>query len=250
MGRNICIIFSFAVLLGLSTSCEPPEKKKEKEKKTLEGLVQHRRSDGSLASEIQYENKKKNGLAKGYYKDGTLKSEIYYKEDIREGSAKLYYENGKLYRETPYVQDKKDGVQKVFREDGRLLAEIPYKTDFLGTGTIEYTPEGKPKKQLPEIQVEYINNILKNNQYMVRISLSRGYKNVDYYIGELTEGKYRNNMLMRMGDTNGILELKYTLPPGAYLMETVHVIAETKTQMRNPYLLYKKVNVAAENKGF
>lgn len=238
------------LLLGLFTSCEPPEKKKQKEKKILEGLVQHRRSDGSLASEIQYENKKKNGVAKGYYKDGTLKSEIYYKEDIREGSAKLYYENGKLYRETPYVQDKKDGVQKVFREDGRLLAKIPYKMNFLGTGTIEYTPKGKPKKQLPEIQVEYINNILKNNQYIVRISLSRGYKNVDYYIGELTEGKYKNNMLMRMKDTNGILELKYTLPPGAYIMETVQVVAETKTQMRNPYLLYKKVNVAAENTGF
>jgi hypothetical protein len=244
------IILSLLGLLLLFTGCEQAKKKEVKEKKTLEGLVQHHRSDGSLASEVQYKSKKKHGLAKGYYKDGTLKSEIHYQEDIREGTAKVYYENGKLYRETPFEQDKKNGIQKVYRENGRLLAEIPYKMDFLGTRTVEYTPEGKPKKQLPEIQVEHINNLLKNNQYIVRISLSRGYKNVDYYIGELTEGKYKNNNLMRMVGTNGILELKYTLPAGAYMMETVHLVAETKTQMRNPYLLYKKINIAAENTGF
>ena len=250
MVRYNCIIFGFLSLLWLSTGCKQAEKKEEKEVQTLEGLVQHHRSDGSLASEVEYKNKKKHGLAKGFYRDGTLKSEIHYQEDVKEGIARLYYENGKVYRETLYVQDKKDGIQKIFREGGQLLAEIPYKEDFLGTGTIEYTADGKPKKQLPEIQVEYINNILKNKQYIVRISLSRGYKNVDYFIGELTEGKYKNNTLMRMVDTNGVLELKYTLPAGSYIMETVHVVAETKTQMKSPYLLYKKINVAAENAGF
>lgn len=250
MVRYICIFLSIFVLLLVFIGCEQAKEKEEKEKKKLEGMVEHRRSDGSLASEVQYKDKKKDGLARGYYKNGTLKSEIQYKEDLKEGVARLYYENGKPYRETPYVQDKKDGIQKVYREDGRLLAEIPYKADFLGTGTIEYTPKGKPKKELPEIQVEYINNILKNNQYIVRISLSRGYKNVAYFIGELTEGKYKNNTLMRISDTKGVLELKYTLPPGAYLMETVHLVAETKTQMQSPYLLYKKINVAAENAGF
>ena len=245
-----CVILSLLGLLLVTAGCEQPKEKEEKQKRELEGMVQHRRSDGSLASEVQYKDKKKHGLARGYYKDGTLKSEIHYQEDIKEGVAKLYYKNGKPYRETTYVHDKKDGIQKVYREDGRLLAEIPYKADFLGTGTIVYTPEGKPKKQLPEIQVEYINNILKNNQYIVRISLSRGYKNVEYFIGELTEGKYKNNTLMRMVDKNGVLELKYTLPVGAYLMETVHLVAETKTQMQSPYLLYKKINVAAENTGF
>ena len=242
-------LLSLLGLLLLLTGCEQP-KKEEKKKKVLEGLVQHHRSDGSLASEVHYKNKEKHGLAKGFYRDGTIKSEIHYQDDIRQGLAKLYYENGNLYRETNFVQDKKDGIQKIYREDGRLLAEIPYKEGQLGTGTIEYTPKGKPKKQLPEIQVETINNLLRNNQYIVRISLSLGYRNVDYYLGELTEGKFKNSKLVRMMDEQGVLEIKYTLPPGTYLMETLHLVAETKTQMRSPYLLYKKINIAAENTGF
>lgn len=241
------------LLLLLGSGCEQAAstgEKQKKEKKQLEGLVKHHRSDGSLASEIQYKNKKKNGLAKGYYKNGKLKSEIEYAEDVQHGIAKMYYQNGNIYRETPYDMGKKDGVQKVYRENGKLLAEIPYKQDQLGVGTVEYTPEGKPKKQLPEIKVVQIDQTLKSNQYIVRISLTEGYKNVDYYIGELTEGKYKNADLMRMVPEGGVVELKYHLPPGTFLMESVNVVAETTTQMRSPYLLQQKINIAAENKGF
>lgn len=249
--RNACTGLLF--LAVLSSGCEqaaPRTEQQKKEKKQLEGSVKHHRSDGSLASEIQYKDKKKHGLAKAYYKNEKLKSEIMYAEDVQHGIAKMYYENGKLYRETSYKMGKKDGLQKVYRENGKLLAEIPYKQDQLGVGTVEYTPEGKPKKQLPKIKVEHIDQLLKNNHYIVRISLTEGYKNVDYYIGDLTEGKYKNADLMRMVPEGGIVELKYYLPPGTFLMESINVVAETKTQMRSPYLLQQKINIAAENKGF
>lgn len=254
--NNLRLRYTFTwllLVLLLGSSCEQTAsttKNRKKEKKKLEGLVQHHRSDGSLASEIHYKDKKKHGLAKAFFKDGKLRSEIEYVAGELHGIAKMYYQDGTLYRETPYNMGLKEGVQKVYREKGKLLAEIPYKQDQLGVGTVEYTVEGKAKKQLPKIKVEQINQLLKSNEYIVRISLSEGYRNVDYYIGELTEGKYKNGDLMRMVPKKGILELKYSVPPGAFLMETINVVAETKTQMKSPYLLQQKINIAAENTGF
>lgn len=216
----------------------------------MKGLVKHYRKDGNLASEITYKDKKKHGPAKGYYKDGKLKSELWYQENVLHGVAKMYYENGKLYRETPYTKGETDGIQKVYRENGILLSEIPYKMGQLGIGTLEYTPEGKQKKQLPKIKVEHINNLIKHNEYIVRVSLTEGYKNVTSYIGELAEGKYKHNRLMEMPAKKGIMELNYSLPPGTFIMEEIHIVAETKTQMRSPYLLEEKVHIAAENKGY
>lgn len=189
-------------------------------------------------------------MAKAYYPDGRLKSEIEYAENVQHGMAKMYYENGKLYRETPYKMGKKEGLRKVYRKNGKLLAEIPYMEDQLGVGTVEYTPEEKPKKLLPDIkiQVETIDQLSGENRYIVRISLTEGYKNVQYYLGELVEGKYKHKDLIPMESEGGVLEMKFEVPPGSRLIESFNIVAETKTQMQNPYLLQHRLQLAAENK--
>ena len=243
----LCI---FALSVGCEQAAKQPKEKKEKKVKKLEGLVQHYYKDGSLASEITYKDKKRHGYAKGYYPDGSLQGEFNYAEGELHGINKIYYQGAGVFRETPYTMGKMDGIQKQYRKNGSLLAEIPYKMDELGLGTKEYTPEGKVKKQLPSLKVEHIDEILKTGRYIVRISLSEKHKETTFYLGELTEGKYKGEMLRFTPSKKGVLELIYPLPPGAFIMETVHVVAETKTKMDIPILLSTKVNIAIENKGY
>ncbi|AHM61238.1 hypothetical protein D770_14920 [Flammeovirgaceae bacterium 311] len=241
------------LLVVLCWGCDPPAKQAAKEKKVkkLEGLVQHYYNDGSLASEITYKDKKRHGYAKGYFKNGAVQGEFNYEDGELHGITKMYYENGNVFRETPYTRGKKDGVEKLYRQTGQLLAEVPYKEDKLGLGTIEYTKEGKPKKQLPQLKVEQIDNLLKNNKYIIRISLSERNGKTRFYFGELLEGKYKGDTgLNWIPDKNGVAELVYTMPPGTFMMETIQIVAETETQMKTPYLLSTKVNIAAENKGY
>jgi hypothetical protein len=43
-------------------------------------------------------------------------------------------------------------------------------------------------------------------------------------------------------------EIKWTVPPGTFVMEKVRIIGEYKTILGNPVLLEKSVNVAVENR--
>ncbi len=243
---------SLLLLLVLCWACDQPAKQpKEKKIIKLEGLVQHRYDDGSVASEINYKDKKRHGYAKGYFRNGKLQGEFNYEEGVLHGITKMYYENGNLFRETPYTHGKIDGIQKLYRQSGELLAEVPYKNGELGLGTIEYTKEGKPKKQLPELKIEQIDKLLKNDQYIIRLSLTKKNNKARFYFGELLEGKYKGgDKLSWIPTRNGVTELVYTLSPGAFMMETIQIVAETETSMRTPILLTKKVNVAIENKGY
>ena len=244
-------LLSLALLLMLSVGCEQAAKKpKEKKVKKLEGMVKHYHKDGSLASEITYKDKKRHGYAKGYYTNGALQGEFNYVDGELHGINKIYHLNGKVYRETPYVQGKIEGIQKLYRKDGTLLAEIPYKAGELGIGTKEYKTDGTLKKQLPALKVEHIDNLLKKNEYIVRVTLTETNKKAKFYLGELTEGKFKGDKLRFTPSKNGVMELIYPLPPGAFIMETVHVVAETETKMDTPYLLATKINIAAENKGY
>ena len=252
---NMKKIYSLSLLLlvFLCGACDQPakESKGEKKKRKLEGLVQHHYKDGSLASEINYKDKKKHGFAKGYFRDGTVQGEFNYEEGQLHGITKMYYENGNLYRETPYTHGKIDGVQKHYRNSGELLAEVPYKDGQLGLGTVEYTKEGNPKKKLPELKIEQIDHLLKDNKYIIRVSLSEKVGKTKFYFGELLDGKYMgSDKLYWIPLKSGVAELTFDLPPGAFMMETLQFVAETETSMKTPLLLSKKVNIAIENKGY
>lgn len=244
-------VFAWLLLASLTVGCDQtPKAPKEKKVKVLEGFVQHRYKDGSLASEITYKDKKKHGYAKGYYPGGGLQGEFNYDHDVLHGITKIYYDKGGVHRENPYNQGQLDGIQKIYRKNGSLLAEIPYKMGELGIGSKEYTAEGKPKKKLPQLKVEHIDQILQKNTYIVRVSLTEKDRGAKFYLGELTEGKYKGDKLRFTPSKDGVMELIYPLPPGAFYMESVQVTAETKTVMGTPILLTTKINIGIENKGY
>jgi hypothetical protein len=244
--------FLFAVLM-VSCVIEPREEKEtaKKEKVTKDGLVKDYFSNGKLRAEINFVKGKRHGKAKEYYKkNGKLFQEIDYADDIKHGIARKYYEDGKLFQETPYDSGLIHGIQKKYHSNGNLAAEIPYDFNNPCMGLKEYATNGKPRPSYPTIVITPVDNILKNGEYKLRISMSNHAKHVEYYRGELLSKKCLSNFMGNIfeGDEKGVGEVVYNVPRGSFIMEGINIVAKVKTLQGNYYITQRKYNVAAENR--
>ncbi|MBX2954671.1 MAG: toxin-antitoxin system YwqK family antitoxin [Cyclobacteriaceae bacterium] len=214
------------------------------------GVVKANYPDGSLRAEIIYKDGIKHGQAKEYYKTGKLFQAIDYVNGVKHGWAKRYWENGQLYQETPYDSGKINGEQKKYREDGKLSTVAPYYMDNPCTGLKEYLLDGKLKTDYPKIVITPIDNLWKENQYTLRLTMSDKSKGVEYFTGKLTDGKYIGDQASKIWNTdrNGVGELTINLPPGGFMMEELNIIAKVKTIQGNYYVTQRKHNLAIQNR--
>lgn len=248
MNRSVYLFF-FIILLG-TVSCDGGGKDSKGGKRKKEGLVKQYRPDGSLKTEINFKNGKKTGLAKSYYKNGQLRQQITYLNNVKHGDVTTYYENGKPYQVTPYDNGKIHGLRKKYRMDGRLAAEVPYNKGVVCKGLKEYLLNGDIKKSYPKIVISEIDNMLKSNEFILRISISDNSRKVTYYIGDLdSNGCISESAIMVKPQQPGVLDLKYNIGPGMFVMEKLNIIAVVETKLGNPYVLERKHNLAIENRG-
>ncbi|MBL6449889.1 toxin-antitoxin system YwqK family antitoxin [Fulvivirga sp. 29W222] len=248
MNRSIYLFF-FILLLSV-VACDQAEKGGGKGKRKKDGLVKQYRSDGSLKTEITFKNGKKNGSAKSYYKNGKLRQQISYVNNVKHGEATTYYENGKPYQITLYENGKIHGIRKKYRMDGRVSAEVPYNKGVACKGLKEYLLNGDIKKKYPKIVIREIDNLLKSNEFILRISISDNSKKATYYIGDLdSNGCISDDAMKVMPQRPGVLDLKYNVGPGMFMMEKLNIIAVVETKLGNPYVLERKHNLAIENRG-
>lgn len=244
------------LLLIFVCACGSPADTKQKKANGKETIVEGNKtikktynSDGSLYKEITYENGVQKGMAKEYYNDGKVFQEVNYDNNMREGLARRYYESGVLSQETPYVKDKMHGVQKKYRRSGELMAEIPYHEDHLCLGLKEYTSDGKLKVQYPKIVITPIDNTLLKDEYVLRLSLSDNSKGgVEFFLGNLSGGKYIDDDAEKIGVKQGVGEIKYPAPQGTFYMQRINVIAKVKTSQSNYYITQRSYNLSIENK--
>jgi antitoxin component YwqK of YwqJK toxin-antitoxin module len=226
---------------------EKPSTKKKQPKK--DGLVVNKRKDGSILSELNLKDGKLHGPAKDYYADGTLHAEFTYEAGVLEKELKWYHKNGKLYKVTPYLHGKIHGTEKIFSTEGKLLAEQPYKNGFPGVGLKEYSSEGNVLPSKLTIVIEEVDNIALKREFVVKISLSDKARNVKFYTGQLSEGKYMNDNLIGILTKGGVGEIRYSVPPGFYTMEKLNIIAQKTTRQGGKLIMQTKYNLAIENKG-
>ena len=247
MNRSINLFF-FILLLS-AVACNPGEKEAKGNKKKKEGLVKQYRADGSLKTEITFKRGKKNGPAKSYYKNGKLRQQIAYVNNVKHGNATTYYENGKPYQVTPYENGKIHGLRKKYRMDGKLAAEVPYHQGVACIGLKEYLLNGNIKKNYPKIVIKEIDNLIKFNEFILRISISDNSSKVVYYLGNLDSNGCISEDAMRVEPQQpGVLELQYNIGPGMFMMEKLNIIAVVETKLGNPYVVETKYNLAVENR--
>jgi hypothetical protein len=212
------------------------------------GITKVYSESGKLVSEISYVNNLRHGKTVTYYDEGNVSSEINYMNGLKEGDAIKYYPSGQIYRITPYSRNSVNGTVKTYWEDGILKAEALFKNGQPGIGLKEYTHTGVLKKMDAAIIVREIDEIAMLSRLTLRITLSSGSKNVEFFRGRLTDNIYWNDQVEIIVTKDGQGNLVYYVSRGSVVVETVNIIARIKTSLDNYYIIQKEYNLAAENK--
>ena len=245
LSRYLLTIFFFLM------SCEDIKKEGSK-KKILDGTVKQYYANKVLKNEISYKGGKRNGTAKNYYKNGKLHQQIEYINDKKNGEAITYYESGTVFQITTYENNLMHGLRKKYRPNGKLMAEVPYNYDRPCKGLKEYLLNGSIKKKYPRLEVQPIDNILKNGTYILRVKSSNNTSRIKFYVntklgaGGCLQGGEPSTSLK----DPGVLEVKFNLPENAFIMEELDFVAEITTTLGNPYIVNTKHNLAIENRGY
>ncbi len=242
MKRNV-VLLGVIIVLGIGCS-----KEAEKPKGKLQGLHKFYFPDGGLYLEINYKDSLPHGIAKRYYKSGQLLEEAEYRNGILHGITKMYHENGNLSSITPYDSGRVHGVKKKYRKDGTPAYEAPYHYDQPCVGLIELYLSGRPVDNYPSIVIREKDDLLRSNLFTLELSLSDKSKLVEFYKGELTDGKYIGSSAKEIYMSNGVGKIIYVVPPGGFEMEKLNIIAKIKTDLNNYYITKTTYNLAIENR--
>lgn len=227
--------------------------------------------DGTLKSEIQVKNGMRNGITKNYDERGRLVStaeladdkyegwminynpknnkvtaRALYKNDKQNGPATLYYADGQLYREMTYVDGRVDSIVKTYWPGGKLQAEVFFKKGEPSIGLKEYDKNGLLVKQ-PTIVVKELDQLALFNKIEIRISLSDKSSKVEFYKGELKEGKYLYAKTPVIFSRDGVASLYYTVPKGRVVRERISIISRSRTEYGNTLVMERVYNLSASN---
>ncbi len=240
--RNVYLMLA-ALLLFFS--CE-----NKKQDSSDEKVIKNYDKQGRLLQEIIYDELgKPDRVVKDYYKNGQVFQEAHYVNGYMQGFVKRYFEDGTLLSETPYDSGKIHGVENKYRKDGKLSYEAPYHKGFPCKGLKEYLLDGSLKTKYPFITITPIDNILRDEQYILEVALSDATTSVEYYSGKLKNGNCFAEGFEEFSNVKkGVLRIEYAVPPGRFLMEQIDVIAKMKTVQGNYYILERHYNVAVENR--
>jgi hypothetical protein len=222
----------------------------EKPRGKLNGLHKYYFPDGNLYLEVNYKDSIPHGTFKRYFKSGKLLEQSEYVNGVLHGPSKKFHDNGQRSTETPYDSGRIHGIQRKYRKDGTLAYEAPYYYDNPCVGLKEFYLSGNPVKNYPGIVVQADDALLKDDRYTLNISLSDKSRLVEFYRGNLTDGRYIGEDARRIQTVKGIGYVYYTLPPGAFVMEKINIIAKVKTDLNNYYITQLSYNLAVENKLF
>lgn len=179
----------------------------------------------------------RHGIQKRYYQHGSLYSEIPYYYGKRNGTACTYYQAAPktrpvVWKEQPYVNDTLHGICRRYHRDGKLQAEYEFWKGRPATGLQEFTESGKPVK-LPEL---ILSKTKIGQNYFITATLSENIKEVNYFAGDLVEGKYFPNNLKGMQVRNETGEI---LIPAD--LKHVTISAVFFTRYRNQAIISKTI---------
>ncbi len=212
------------------------------------GLRKQYDRDGGLKSVYTFNMGKLDGPAVSYYPNGKLEYKMFYKDGKREGTTLWYYSSGELYRSVPFKNGKINGIKISYYKDGKIMAEAPVKDDLPGLGLKEYTMKGELLNDDTKILVDEDNRLFAENLYILKISLSNPKSGVNFYLGELADGKFIGPYQWQLPEKDGFALYSVRLDKGGFRMETLIITASYKTSKSNYRVISRKYNLAVDNK--
>lgn len=217
--------------------------------KLKDGEKKYYYANGNIKSIVNYCKGKKIGISQTYYKSGEKQYDIPYQDGMKHGKVIWYYKSGKIYRETQYKKGKKNGYQRKYWESGKLKSEMMYFDNLLSTGLKEVSNTGKVKK-MPVIKVEKINRLKETGEYWLKMKLSNGRSKVQFYLGDLIDGKYfpaDGRGFMAIDTKNGVAVYKIRIGKGEQLIGDFKLVAIETTAYQNKRLLHKNIPLNIRN---
>lgn len=181
----------------------------------------------------------KHGVQKRYYLHGSLYSTIPYIAGKKQGVAYTFYQASldsepQVWKEQPYEEDELHGTCRRYHRDGTLQAEYEYKNGLRAVGLKEYNESGKETEEPKLILTKHPVA----TGYLIQARLSDNYNNVDYYIGDLHEGKYLPKKMKSLQTRNDVGEIVISQTSG-----TVTITAEYSTRYRNRGVVSKSISL-------
>lgn len=220
--NKVWMLFIGLFVLSCAETAEQSEQVIDESGKLVEGVSRNFYENGKLRNEVPVKEGKRHGLAKEYYENGNLAAAIEYKNDLKEGLSQWFYQDGILYQEAQYQNNKKHGIEKKFYNTGELMAELKWKEGEALPGLVEYQQNGKEIKQ-PTIEV--------SGRGTVKIRLSNGARNVQFYRGEMADDEPLNT------DKHIALDTYEGVATVSLNQEPLHIIAVRRSNMKNPQIL-------------
>jgi len=142
--------------------------------------------------------------------------------------------NLNVWKEQNYNNNKLDGVCKRYHQNGNLQAEYEYKNGNPAIELKEFSQSGKAIKQPSLI----LNSMRTATGYYVTARLSNNKENVDYFIGNLIEGKYLPDGLKGLQVKNGLGEIVVDTSK-----KKVTITAAYTSRYRNRCLVSKTISL-------
>jgi hypothetical protein len=211
------------------------------------GITKNYDNRGRLISTAEYINDKNEGWLINYNSEnGKIAIKAHYKDDKQDGQVLQYYREGMLFRESLYIKGRVNGVIKTYWPNGRLKAENSFKMGKPALGLKEFDENGDVIKQ-PVIKVSEINHAALLNRVSIKIYLSDGNRDVEFYRADLEEGKYFNSDYSKYWTENGVALAEYQVNKGHTLIEKLEIVAKAKTKFNNTLILYRSYNLAIIN---
>jgi hypothetical protein len=190
------------------------------------------------------------GTSHTYYETGEKQYEIPYVNGKKDGLVKFFYKSGRLYRSTSYKEGLKHGLQKKYWEIGKIKSEMRFEKNMMCSGLKEITKKGKQKAE-PKIIVKHVNLLKESNMYRLELSMDKKYKGVNFYIGELLDGKCLpvkvNSHLSELDTKKGKATFVFSVPKGRNINRDIPFVVVVKTLYQNHYILTTVTNVSVRN---
>ena len=206
--RKIAVFVLGLILIACANDTSSPKKEVDKPVKVnqrntkgeRDGLFVSKTPDGKFRTQINYKNGKKHGEALDYYDSGKLRARINYKNGIKDGKAIWYFDDDNIFRINTYKDDLKNGLQQKFYKNGNKLSELEFHNEYPGVGLKEWKENGDERNLGNYIKV------YKKGAYLYA-ELSSGQSSVQFYYGELVDGKFLNNKLRDISGENGVAQM-------------------------------------------
>ena len=240
---SLILIIALVLTAGYGTGCSG-NKGNEAATDTMgvaDSVVQYF-SQERLLKEVTFKDGVRNGLTKTYYPGGQLYQTFWYENGLKEDSAKWYYLEGPVFRSTPFLHDTIHGTQVQYYRNGKVKARLNYIKGLRTPSIEEYTRDGKPVTNYPDISYKLTDNYSTSGRVRVDLELTNQATKVKFYRGEFFNGVFDTTRIELIKTANGkaSVELKKSTTPQ---QDYLGIIAEIITGFGNKYFAYKKIEL-------